>query len=89
MSHARTDVETAIESKVIELAHGLGVKDAQALSRDEVIAEKGWLDSAALMELVLWFEESFCGEIPQEDLTQESFGTVRAMADYLERRGML
>jgi D-alanine--poly(phosphoribitol) ligase subunit 2 len=89
MVNARDDVETAIESKVIELAHSLGIDDAQDLRRDEVIAEKGWLDSAALMELVLWFEDSYCGEIPQQDLTQESFGTVRAMTDYLERRGML
>jgi D-alanine--poly(phosphoribitol) ligase subunit 2 len=89
MNKARADVEKAIESKVIELAHALGIEDAHSLSPDEVIAEKGWLDSAALMELVLWFEVSYCGEIPQEDLTRERFGTIRAMADYLERCGKL
>jgi acyl carrier protein len=89
MSDARTAVEKAIESKVIELAHALGIKDAHSLNPEDVLADKGWLDSASLMELLIWFEDSYCTEIPQEDLTQETFGTVRAMADYLERRGIL
>jgi acyl carrier protein len=74
-----------IRTKVLELARARGVRGGE-LRDDEVIPETGLLDSAAIMELIVWYETKFDLEIDQEDLTIENFGTVNAMVDYLSRR---
>ena len=73
-----------IRAKVIELARARGIR-ATGLDDNEVIPETGLLDSAAIMELIVWYESRFGLEIDQEDLTIENFGTVNAMVDYLSR----
>jgi acyl carrier protein len=74
-----------IREKVLELARARGVR-ATSLRDDEVIPETGLLDSAAIMELIVWYEDRYGLAIDQDDLTIENFGTVNAMADYLARR---
>jgi acyl carrier protein len=73
-----------IRAKVAELARRLGARTAD-LKDDEVIPETGLLDSAAIMELVVWFEMRFDVTIDQADLTIDNFGTINAMVDYLTR----
>ena len=82
-----TDRATAareIHDKVLELARARGIR-ARDLADDEVIPDTGLLDSAGIMELIVWFETRFDLEIDQSDLTIENFGTVNAMAGYLAR----
>jgi acyl carrier protein len=73
-----------IRAKVVELARRLGAKPTD-LKDDEIIPETGLLDSAAIMELVVWFEMRFDVTIDQADLTIDNFGTINAMVDYLTR----
>jgi acyl carrier protein len=75
-----------IHAKIIELAGQLG-RDASGLRFDEPIPATGLLDSAALMELILWFEDEYGLTIPQEDLTLANLGSIEAMSAYLERAG--
>lgn len=77
-------VKKAIRAKVVELASGLG-NDARALRYDQSIPETGALDSPALMELILFYEQTFGVSIPQDDLNIDNFGTIDAMAGYLEK----
>lgn len=86
MPQTSEDLEKAIYAKVVELARTLG-KDARALKPDQVIPQTGWLDSAALMELMLWIESTYDLEIPQEDFTLDNFGTIQAIVSYLQRSG--
>lgn len=72
-----------IHSKIVELAHELG-HDARNLKNDEQIPATGFLDSAAIMALILWLEDAFNFTIPQEDLTIENLGTIDSIAAYLE-----
>lgn len=76
--NARNDVR----AKVLELASRARAKTS-TLRDDEVIPETGLLDSAAIMELIVWLETRFDVEIDQGDLTIENFGTVNAIVDYL------
>jgi acyl carrier protein len=80
-----SDVKRTIREKVIELAHRRGV-DASNLQDTEVIPESGALDSVAVLELITWFEMTFNLTIAQADLNVENFGTIEAMAGYLQRR---
>src|SRR4029079_8403324 len=66
--NARNDVR----AKVLELASRARAKTS-TLRDDEVIPETGLLDSAAIMELIVWFETRFDVEIDQGDLTIENF----------------
>jgi acyl carrier protein len=73
-----------IHAKVIDLARRRGVK-ATDFTDDEPIPETGLLDSAGIMELIMWFETRFGVSVDQDELTIENFGTVDAMLIYLTR----
>ena len=79
-----TDARRTIRNRIIELADRRGI-DARNLKDSDVIPETGVLDSAGIMELVIWFEMTFGVTIEQPDLTLENFGTVDAMTSYLRR----
>jgi D-alanine--poly(phosphoribitol) ligase subunit 2 len=81
------DRRQQIHAKIVELARQLG-KDARNLRFDQEIPSTGLLDSAAIMELILWFEGEYGLTIPQEDLILENLGTIDAMSSYLERVGV-
>jgi acyl carrier protein len=64
------------------LASGPDVK----IEPDTNLVDESIIDSTAFMELVLWFEEAFGVAVDVEDMTPENFGTVRNMAEYIERQ---
>ncbi len=45
------------------------------------------LDSVAMMELIVWLEDNYKITIDTEDLLPENFGTLNAMAGYVEQAG--
>lgn len=79
-----TDAKRTIRNRIIELADRRRI-NARDLKDSDVIPETGVLDSAGIMELVIWFETTFDVTIEQSDLTLENFGTIDAMASYLQR----
>ena len=81
-----TTSHKVIRDKVVALARGIG-NDASRLKDDEEIPATGLLDSAAIMELILWLETRFEIEIDQESVTLENFGTINAIARYLQHMG--
>jgi D-alanine--poly(phosphoribitol) ligase subunit 2 len=81
-----TDTRQQIHAKVDQLARELG-RDASKLRFDEEIPSTGLLDSAAIMELIMWIEGAYDITIAQEDLTLANFGTIDSIAGYLERAG--
>ena len=48
------------------------------------LLEAGILDSTAVVELVLWLEETFELEIDPEALTPDNFATLDAMVSFIE-----
>jgi acyl carrier protein len=76
------NINAAILAKVRELSKVLG-RDANTLKTSDVIPTSGVLDSAGLMELMIWYEAEFGLSIPQEDFTIEKLGSVDQMAAYL------
>jgi D-alanine--poly(phosphoribitol) ligase subunit 2 len=81
-----TDSRQQIHAKIDQLARELG-RDASKLRFDEEIPSTGLLDSAAIMELILWIEGAYDITIPQEDLTLANLGTIDSISGYLERAG--
>jgi acyl carrier protein len=79
-----TDIKRTIRNRIIELADRRRI-DASNLKDSDVISEIGVLDSAGIMELIIWFEMTFDITIAQSDLTLENFGTIDAMVSYLQQ----
>ena len=85
MTMDRDAVKTAIRAKVLEIAANLG-EDASELDDDEIIPASGFLDSAAILELVVWYEGEFDLSLSQEEINIDNLGSVNSMADFLLRR---
>ena len=47
----------------------------------------GIVDSTAMMQLVLWVEETYQFPVELEDIAPETFGTVQRLAKYVQTRG--
>lgn len=82
MKLERDAIKTAIREKVIELANELG-EDASDISDEEIIPATGALDSAAILALVVWYEETYDFPIKQEEINIDNLGSINAMADFL------
>ena len=85
MKLERDAIKTAIREKVIKLANALG-EDASDISDEDIIPATGALDSAAILELVVWFENTYDFPIKQEDINIDNLGSINVMADFLLAR---
>jgi acyl carrier protein len=85
MNLERTAIKDAIRAKVIELARNLGM-DASGIQDDEIIPATGYLDSAAILELVVWYEGAYDMTLAQEEINIDNLGSLDAMADFLLAR---
>ena len=81
----RDEVKAALRAKVIALARALDM-DASGISDADILPATGLLDSAAILELVVWFETTYDFPIPQEDVNIDNLGSIDAMADFLLAR---
>ena len=78
-------IRNNIRAKVRELAARLG-NDASGLTDDEILPVTGLLDSAAVLELVVWYENAYDLQLKQEEINIDNLGSVNAMTDYLLAR---
>jgi acyl carrier protein len=85
MTLDRDAVKATIRDKVIALARALGM-DASAIGDDEIIPATGLLDSSAVLELVVWYEQTYDFPLRQEDINIDNLGSIDAMADFLLAR---
>jgi acyl carrier protein len=60
--------------------------DASEISADASLTQDLGLDSSALLELVTGLEESFGFEVDVDDVTEENFHSVAAIARYVKGR---
>jgi acyl carrier protein len=85
MNLDREAVKAAIRAKVIALAKALKI-DASALSDADIIPATGYLDSTAILELVVWYEQTYDFPLKQEEINIDNLGSVDAMTDFLLAR---
>ena len=85
MNLDREAVKAAIHNKVIELAKNLGY-DVADLGDDDIIPATGYVDSAGILELVVWYEDAYDLALSQDEINIDNLGSVNAMTDYLLKR---
>jgi len=85
MNLERDAIKAAVRAKVIELAKALHV-DAHEIGDDDIIPATGFIDSAAIMELIVWYEDTYQMPLEQEEINIDNLGSINAMADFVLRR---
>lgn len=78
-------IKRAIREKVIELAKALDM-DARGVSDDDILPATGLLDSAAILELVVWYESTYGLKLTQDEINIDNLGSISAMTDFLQVR---
>lgn len=64
----------------------LYMKPTVQLNDDDLLLQKGVVDSMGVMEVLTFMETEFGVAVPGEDLTEENLGSISAMAGYLGGR---
>jgi acyl carrier protein len=64
------------------------IAGSQAVPDDFPLIEHGLLTSLDTLELVLFLEQQFGIKIDDEDVTEENFRSVRAIAGLVSRKGL-
>ena len=82
MNLDREAVKAAIRSQVIELANALGT-DASEIGDDDVIPATGLLDSTAVIQLVVWYEQTYDLPLKQEEINIDNLGSIDSMTEFL------
>lgn len=59
--------------------------DCPEIDLDCNLWTEGYLDSTAILELVLWLESSYNITIQNEELTPENFATLRNIEEFIQR----
>lgn len=80
------EAKARIVTKIGEIARSLG-KNAAGMSEEAVVMETGLLDSAGLLELLVWMDSEFGVDVDPGEITVENFGSVAQMAQYVADRG--
>lgn len=85
MTLDRDAIKSTIRDKVIALARDLGV-DASGIGDDDIIPATGLLDSTAVLELVVWYEQTWDFPLQQEEINIDNLGSINAMTEFLLAR---
>ena len=85
MNLDREAIKGAIRAQVIELARALGM-DASDIGDDDIIPATGLLDSTAVLQLVVWYEQTYDLPLNQEEINIDNLGSINAMTEFLLAR---
>jgi D-alanine--poly(phosphoribitol) ligase subunit 2 len=85
MNVERDAAKAQIRAKVVELATNQGV-DASGLTDNEIIPATGLLDSMAILELLVWYENEYKLSMSPDEINIDNLGSVDAMANFLVAR---
>lgn len=80
-----SEIKDKIRGKVVELAREIG-GDASQLGDADIIPATGLLDSAGILGLVVWYEETFDMKLKQEEINIDNLGSIDSMTEFLLAR---
>ena len=80
MNTIRNQIETYILSTFM-----VGI-DPEILQNDTSLEREHIVDSAGMLEIILFIEETFSISVENEDAVPDNFDTIDAMTAYVERK---
>jgi len=81
----KNEIKTRIREKLAELAGEIG-NDASQIRDDDIIPATGLVDSAGILGLVAWYENTFDMTLRQEEINIDNLGSIESMAEYVLKR---
>lgn len=81
-------MDDRLEAALRRLVQGVSGKPGVAVGADDDLFATGVLSSFGMLEFLSAIEEEFACSVPMEELTPDSFRTLRAVAATLERLGV-
>jgi acyl carrier protein len=73
-------IRNYLEEKYLSTRKGIHLND------DTMLLEEKVIDSVGVLELLLFVEETFGIEVPEEDISPDHFGTISRLALYIARK---
>jgi acyl carrier protein len=94
MNLDREAIKATIRAKVIELAKNLGMDASDlgdddiipATGDDDIIPATGYVDSAAILELVVRHEDAYEMPLKQEEINIDNLGSINSMTEFVLKR---
>ena len=80
-----SELRDKIREKVRDLARARGVK-MDAVPNNALLIDEGYLDSASVIELIVWIESLFDTELDFDQLTRENFGSIDHIVHFMKTR---
>jgi len=77
-------VRTAIAGYIRE--NFLYARPDYALREDARLLDEGIVDSMGAVELVAFLEDQFAIDIPDDEITEDNFGSIAAIAGFVARK---
>jgi acyl carrier protein len=81
-----TDAAVREKVRVFLVENFLYMRPKFVLADDDSLLRKGVLDSLGVMEVIGFVEQAWGVSVPQDDITEEHFGTVNGITSYVMRR---
>jgi acyl carrier protein len=81
----KDEIKARIRGKLAELAGEIG-NDASQIRDDDIIPATGLVDSAGILGLVVWYENTFDMPLKQEEINIDNLGSIDSMADFVLKR---
>tara|TARA_B110000196_G_C20722125_1_gene464641 strand:- start:102 stop:374 length:273 start_codon:yes stop_codon:yes gene_type:complete len=75
-------IKDIVRNKIIELSEQSG-NNSSSLTDNENIPERGYLDSAGIIDLIIWIESYFNIIINDEEITIKNLGSVNTIANFV------
>jgi acyl carrier protein len=75
----------SIASEVLGYIRSQLSVDCPDIDLDRNLWTEGYLDSTAILELILWLESSYNITIQNEELTADNFATLRNIEEFIQR----
>ena len=77
-------IEALIRTYILD--NFLYTDDGEQLDNGDSFLETGIVDSTGVVELVMFVEETFGIEVPDEDVIPENFDSVEALVCYVQQK---
>jgi acyl carrier protein len=77
-------IEILIRNFILE--NFLYSNNGNQLRNDDSFLEHGIVDSTGVVELVMFVEETFDIDVPDEDVVPENFDSVQALVCYIQQK---
>lgn len=81
MTNERAEIIQRLRAQLNRVAAGLG-NDASGLSDTDIIPDAEVVDSAGLLEFVVWYDDAFSLDLQPEEMTVDNLGSLASMADF-------